>query len=1307
MASSHDNPNSTDQPDADLQVMSSPSAARVTPAGVAGEAPGVNGVDPRRRNIHDMDGETVALGPSVEAAQRQTSVTGRFTPRTAGDFLEGPNPSSAVNQGLFEGLARAVQAIPAVVESAVPGARSGTAGQNAGRPSPSNQDAVEYASVRSSMSMDQRAPSATQIPPTPLLTETVVTRMREMEREAPLLYPRPEHSSIVLNQAPSTSSSDIQAEVRRQLGELMALRDEEGRRLRAQVEALAMENSELRSRVVDDVQTRNSVSRHDSFVQGFPGFGWLGRGLGSLMGSGRAQDLRSADVRTTPLEFNPSAPRPTGVGVFPQSVSMGTPVIAPETSFMMDPLGRVMSPLRVRNAEGQVPHLTGQVPQAEGQVPHLTGQVPQAEGQVPHLTGQVPHAEGQVPYLPGPAPQVRGQAPQVRGQVPCLTGQVPQVRGQVPCLTGQVPHLTGQVPHAKGQVPFGASVPLNIVSRVLHAQGQVPGAEGQVPHLAGQVPGAEGQVPHLAGQVPGAEGQVPHLAGQVPGAEGQVPHLAGQVPCAEGQVPHLTGQVPCAEGQVPHLGGQVPEDRGVPNPGVGATPSVQNLDPLNVVLSGMAQLQGIVTEIAASPKSTQKPEVIKPGVQTLPSLPELSADSCLLFADWLHNVRPALADVSDNSEELWSMVTSEATAWYSLYLKLDPLSRLTHRPVPSSELSQVRWQRVSRRMETMILAATPSGVRDEVSSARISGLLPLVCKLFVVYGPGSLTERELGLRNIQDPPAGVGVTDTIELLRRWKRWCSRMSELGGSLPDCALQVKAITKISKTVLSQHPEVSFRVSLSRASLHVDMNPDNDKVMKLHAQILSELEAIHHRGGKDKEGDKDKDKEKAREAASQAKVKGVEATAPGPPSTPKAPRAPKSSPSPKTPNPPKAQASGDATATKIPCTFFVQNNGCKKGSDCKFEHNWNAFSKEEKAQRCRTCGSKHHRAQDCKAGVKEDRQAPPSKAPSRGPPNAKASPEPGTGGDRAGSQQHIKSMLADAARILHQAMPDSPDTSQTTSTPVQAVPISPAVPMSPSNPGTGPTSPVQGTPVTLASLSAQLETLRGLAGNYEVRTVRFSNGSEDPGDVSLSALRMQLDDLRQLVTSREPIVRTFVDSGDHDQRLAKALALLDSGATHAVIPYNNTLGNLEPVPVTLAGDERQQWLRTRGGTLVVPPTKDCKGADPKLQMILPLGSLVETLGCTVEWSRKRGLRLKHPTLGLLKTGLSSSHCPMVQEDQTLKMIAELESKRLDSFEEGIQNLECQIEHLQAPPDPTDELRKYISTGNRRDALKMYRRH
>ena len=65
-----------------------------------------------------------------------------------------------------------------------------------------------------------------------------------------------------------------------------------------------------------------------------------------------------------------------------------------------------------------------------------------------------------------------------------------------------------------------------------------------------------------------------------------------------------------------------------------------------------------------------------------------------------------------------------------------------------------------------------------------------------------------------------------------------------------------------------------------------------------------------------------------------------------------------------------------------------------------------------------------------------------------------------------------------------------------------------------------------------------------------------------------------------------------------------LLASGATHPVIPYREGLSGLEQVSVTLAGDERQKWLRTRGGTLVVPPAPSEAKTKPP-QAILPLGS------------------------------------------------------------------------------------------------------
>ena len=751
MASATDlqNPNLGESDHPQQQVMSSPNATAVT--SMSGD-PVIR--RPRSQDLAagtlDMDGETVAptgrpagvtQAPMPEAEQSTPLVlNGTTARRVPGDaarsntrypedaeHLEGTDRTDEGGRdrpiGLMGGLQRVVQAVESAVQ--LSGTRLST--------SPMNQDAVEYASVKSSVSPERHPPSASALPETPLFSEAALLRMRRMETGAPLLYSRSEQPA---RGPPSTSPSDIQNEVRRQLAALLAERDEEGRRLRSQVEALAYENSELRNRVYDDVHRQPVDTGVGTANPTFPRFGWLSRGIGSLIGSGPS--MRA-------LDFRPGSAPGTGLD------------LAPPASSVMD-FGSQNPP---SSPPFQQAH---QVPGA-GQVPLQVHQVPGA-GQVPSQAHQVPGA----------------------GQVPLQVHQVPGA--------GQVPSQAHQVPGA-GQVPLQAH--------------QVPGT-GQVPLQAHQVPGA-GQVPLQVHQVPGA-GQVPLQAHQVPGA-GQVPSQAHQVPGA-GQV-SPSGQVP-SSGQV-----QGTHEPHIPQIGNQAQPGTDlGLDPLNVVLTGMAQLQGLMTDMATSPKATARPEVIKPGVTSLPDLPQLGNDACLAFSDWLHNAKPALSDVGDNSEELWNMVVQEATTWYGSYLKLDPLGRLVSKPEPSDELAQAKWQRLSRRIETMILQATPAAVKDEISSARVSGLLPLMCKLFVVYGPGSLNEREIGLRNIQDPPAGTSVQDTIEHLRKWKRWCSRMSELGGVLPDCALQVKAITKISKAVLAQHPEIRFRVSLSRASLQIDNNP-----------------------------------------------------------------------------------------------------------------------------------------------------------------------------------------------------------------------------------------------------------------------------------------------------------------------------------------------------------------------------------------------------------------------------------------------------------------------------------------------------
>ena len=443
---------------------------------------------------------------------------------------------------------------------------------------------------------------------------------------------------------------------------------------------------------------------------------------------------------------------------------------------------------------------------------------------------------------------------------------------------------------------------------------------------------------------------------------------------------------PIPEGQ-PHVAGHLPTTRTLDfgpshrdasaREGVTAKEQGDSSDPMSVVLTGMAQLQGVVADLASSPKSVRQ-EVIKPAVNTLPELPPVGPESCLQFADWLHSSRPALSDISDTSEELWMLVLDEAKDWYAKYIKLDAVARLTSKPTPSAEVTQVKWARVSRRIETMIIAACPSSVREEISAARVTGLLAVVARLYVIYAPGGLNERELGLKQIQDPSAGTTVKDTVDLLRRWARWCDRMTELGGTLPDSALRVKALEKMTRVAVQSNPDVAFRINLTRAALQIDSNPNDEKVTKLHAQMLGELEAIVHRSGS-----KDVEKQpKDAPSTGNPKVRGLE-------DNPKNPKGSKTTSPPKTPTNPKQGGSTESpNHGGTPCSFYTTPSRCKKGSDCTYVHNWSSIPYAERPQRCRNCGGKGHKAVDCKAGVKGEEKAKYKSPPTnpKGPNNPK---------------------------------------------------------------------------------------------------------------------------------------------------------------------------------------------------------------------------------------------------------------------------------------------------------------------------------
>ena len=484
-----------------------------------------------------------------------------------------------------------------------------------------------------------------------------------------------------------------------------------------------------------------------------------------------------------------------------------------------------------------------------------------------------------------------------------------------------------------------------------------------------------------------------------------------------------------------------------------------------------------------------------------------------------------MADLSDSSEELWSCLKQETEAWYALYLATDPLSRLSLRTDPSPALMSSKWNRTRTRMESMILEASPSEVKEEISAARIAGIFPVMCRLYVIFGPGSLQEREEGLRRLTNPQAAKSPKEAVAELRSWRRWCSRFVSLGGTLPDPSILLKALNTITAKPLQDFPEIQFRISLTRASLQVDVLPTSAKVDQLHQHLLSELEVVSRL----KSGD-----------ACKAQAIDTPGTS-APQKPPKLdPSKDKPKPEPKAVAVPKGGAGDEVPASSEDCRAFLRGGqGCRYGGKCRRPHNWASIPKDRRANLCINCGGEGHRADGC-ARPKRDKPGDSSSAPSP----AKKPPNPPKPKGNLPDAQQVQGLVTGAAKLLEAlgSTPKAPPPARDTTLPTQA------------GAAQAQAVPIAGTPVlSLDALQEQLASLQN----------QLAQGSQAQAKVVAE-----------------------VASLDHQTAEVSDRALLDSGATHAVSATCN--GPTFPCEVALAGDQVQVWRKNACGTLNPPSTE-----------------------------------------------------------------------------------------------------------------------
>ena len=338
------------------------------------------------------------------------------------------------------------------------------------------------------------------------------------------------------------------------------------------------------------------------------------------------------------------------------------------------------------------------------------------------------------------------------------------------------------------------------------------------------------------------------------------------------------------------------------------------------------------------------------GQQELPQLAPWSAASGPVdLSDWLAIIEPIMSDPSATSGLWWTTLVQEASSWYSEHLKLQPLDRVTHDPVPSTTLAQARWGRLERRASAMLLSAIPQGLREELVASKRLSALKIVCQLMILYQPGSLGEKELILRQLESPPEASTVADAVQGLRRWFRWKGRASELHVQEPDAFLLLKGLNRLTKKPLEQHRDLSFRISLARSTLQVDSTQTQRSITSFALHLLAEFEQVVH-----------------------LESHGCRKTAPGPDKL-------------KNLRAKKLEEEGDkddrgqrrnwdgGEREPLKRRFFLTKDGCRKGKSCSFSHDL-----KDDLKRCYLCGCPDHFANECpRKGLEKKQSRSPPKA------------------------------------------------------------------------------------------------------------------------------------------------------------------------------------------------------------------------------------------------------------------------------------------------------------------------------------------
>ena len=638
---------------------------------------------------------------------------------------------------------------------------------------------------------------------------------------------------------------------------------------------------------------------------------------------------------------------------------------------------------------------------------------------------------------------------------------------------------------------------------------------------------------------------------------------------------------------------------------------------LGVIGTGMRQLQEVQMKHM---DKKDGPELVKPGISLLPQLDPPGKDTSPVdIQDWLEEVGSIMGDLSDTSHEWWAGVRTMADDHYKKWVTATPMEKLTLALPKDSKLEGGKYGRVNARAAGMILGALPTEVKSEMVTKKVTGSsVSLVFKLLTTYRPGGEQEKTLLLEQLTAPEGASTPEAAVQALRKWGRWFSRAKDLTVAVPDPVLMVKGLASIVASVLVKNQDVWLRTTMMRSRLQLDSNPTEGTTLDFHKHLQAEMELLCTATPST-----------ARPAP---RIKSA--------ATHEAVSSPTTTPAPKV----KTE-----TKEKL-CKWFARSDdGCRRGAECQFQHDWGNTAK---TGRCLTCSAVGHQKKDCPTRKQGDHPQQPSSTSS-----SKGKGRGEKGGVMSGT-------------------PAAPTTTPATRSMATSSSSEAPQPGPEPSPTGSPSSAAKDPPGDLQQILTDAhQMLKTMMANSTAPTTTTTTGAP-----TYESIQRQLDEMKL----RALKVNTSVQKEDDARG-----ALLDSGATHVLRPAKDEQEHLssKEVPVVLAGDERRLLRQTPAGSIILKPSNG-----EEAQTIIPLGKLVESLGCVMKWSRG-GLTLKHPKYGTIRTRIRAG-CPEIADSvQAARLIAELENRKLEELREKTADLRDRLNAIRMMEAKNEDWRQDLA--------------